>query len=152
MPKVTGLDGLLRNIDRVKAFSKGQLDDIGIDALTPLVEETNSRAPRRSLQGGAVARRVPGGSRLSGVFWVAFLRGTAMRIAHLIEFGTAPHSLYPGASRRKGLFQDRPPFHPGTNPEPFFRPAFEATKEEVGLRYGRSMWNLILTTLGNGRQ
>lgn len=39
--------------------------------------------------------------------------------AHLVEFGTAPHVLYRGIK------------HPGTQPQPFMRPAFEQNQEKM---------------------
>lgn len=45
-----------------------------------------------------------------------------VRYAHLVEFGTAPHvvgGLYAGAQ------------HPGTTAQPFFYPAYRATRKEV---------------------
>ena len=55
--------------------------------------------------------------------------------AHLVEFGTRPHSVARGAKLESGKGR-RPlrqvaPFHPGARPKPFLRPAFEAHKGSV---------------------
>lgn len=155
MAKVRGDQALLRNLRAASATPSASqvFDSICTDALVPLRDETNALAPRPSLKTGAVIRkRAIGSGRFVRVFWVAFRRGTPMRIAHLVELGTAPHSLYPGASRRKNLYQDRPPFHPGTHPEPFFRPAFEGTKFEVISTFGRRAWEVIVASIRGVRQ
>lgn len=48
------------------------------------------------------------------------------RVAHLVEFGTAPH-----------MVGDK--LHPGAAAAPFLRPAFEETKDEVIRRFGESI-------------
>ena len=123
--------------------STREMDAIALAALQPLVEETRARAPLASLSAGVRVRRTRGNGRNFREYWVAFARGMAMRIAHLVEFGTAPHSLFPGASRRRNRFQHLPPFHPGTAPEPFFRPAYESTKDRVVQRYAELAWSVI---------
>lgn len=47
-----------------------------------------------------------------------------VREAHLVEFGTAPHSVAKGARRKKGYLQDKGPHHPGAAPHHFFLPGF----------------------------
>lgn len=125
------------------------IDSIMVASLAPMQEEAIRRAPRSTLKRGIVTRKVKNLSRFTKEFWVSFKRGNAMRIAHLIEFGTAPHSLAKGASRRKNYLQDRPPFHPGTRPHPFFRPAYEATKDEVFLKAGEGLWDFLIGQIGH---
>ena len=141
---IKGDKELQRTLRRLNSRpSTGDMDRIALAALQPLIHETENRAPRASLQTGVRAKRTRANGRLAREYWVAFARGMAMRIAHLVEFGTAPHSLFPGASRRRNRFQDLPPFHPGTPPEPFFRPAFESTKDDVIKRFGQLAWEVI---------
>jgi HK97 gp10 family phage protein len=52
----------------------------------------------------------------------------AVRYAHLVEFGTAPH-----------LEPKRKIMHPGARPRPFLRPAFEETKEAVARIWGEQI-------------
>lgn len=49
----------------------------------------------------------------------SYLKGAGGRHGHLVEFGTAPH-------QNKGKFKGT--LHPGTAPQPFMRPAWEAEK------------------------
>ena len=144
MAQIIGQQKLMNNLRRLaQEPSLAELDKIGKDALEPLRSETSALAPRASLKRGVVTRRVAAKGRSHRQYWVSFRRGLAMRIAHLVELGTAPHSLAPGASRRKGLLQHVPPFHPGTRPYPFFTPAFEGTKLIVIDRYGKLIWNAM---------
>lgn len=146
---VRGDGQLLRNLERIqRSASAREIDEAIRLALEPLRNETRNRAPRASLKRGVVTRKVRQNSRTNREFWVSFRRGIAMRIAHLIEFGTAPHSLAKGASRRKNYLQDVPPFHPGTRPFPFMRPAYDATHEEVFATAGERLWALIIRSLG----
>ena len=46
--------------------------------------------------------------------------------AHLVEFGTQPHSVSRGGKRKRPLQGAR--LHPGAKARPFLRPAFEAQK------------------------
>lgn len=143
-----GADHLLRNFRNMeRAATRQEIDSVMVRALTPLQQETINRAPRSSLKRGVVIAKQRANSRTNREFWVSFRRGIAMRIAHLVEFGTAPHSLAKGASRRKNYLQDRPPFHPGTRPHPFFRPAFESTQDEVYDAAGAGFWALLLSQL-----
>lgn len=146
--RLNGDKELMRNLRNVgRGPTSAQLDAAMIEALLPLKHATESLAPRPSLKSGvAIAKRSARG-RSRKEFWVSFKRGMAMRIAHLVEFGTAPHSLAKGASRRKGIMQDVPPFHPGTPAEPFFRPAFEATKGDVVSKFGQRMFALITASI-----
>lgn len=63
-------------------------------------------------------------SAVAGVF------GTEGPLAHIIEFGVAPHTI---AAKGKGLsdgtsFYGLTVNHPGTSPDPFITRAFEASK------------------------
>jgi hypothetical protein len=141
---ITGQSKLMSNLRSLaNQPSVAELDRVGIAAMEPLRAETAALAPRLALRAGVVTRRKSANGRVSRVYWVSFKRGLAMRIAHLVELGTAPHSLAKGASRRKGLLQHVPPFHPGTRPEPFMTPAYEATKEDVITTYASGMWQAI---------
>ena len=148
MAEIRGLEKLRRNLRALDRSTGGaDIDRICFESLKPLKEATEFRAPRISLKRGvAIVKRKNKGQR-GREFWVSFRRGMAMRIAHLVELGTAPHSMAKGASRRRGLLQDVPPFSPGTPPEPFFRPAFEQTKGEVVNTFGKLMWGLIKDTV-----
>lgn len=135
---VTGDRQVVRNLrELANRPTAKEIDEDAIASLEVLRAETAALAPRTSLKKGVVSRRRKIRSRSYREYWVAFRRGLPMAIAHLVELGTAPHSLAKGASRRKGIMQNVPPFHPGTEPEPFFTPAFEATKGEVVMGFAQ---------------
>lgn len=97
------------------------------------------KTPRRGghLDQGVKIARFAAKSRLSREYWVAFSK-RARKIAHLVEYGTAPHF----QPNFLGGF-----FHPGASPHPFFRPAFEETKHEVGKEIGERVWLQISSSL-----
>lgn len=123
-----------------KLYTPKFMDDALDYATAPLVRATmNNARPLRDFAGkyigfpdpatprkgghldeGVVAQPV-GGGRRSRTWWVAFGR-RAMKLAHLVEFGTKPHF----QRRFRGGYM-----HPGASPHPFFRPAYESTKHEV---------------------
>lgn len=128
---VTGDKELLNNLNAMaRAFSPSVMDAVCKQSLAPLEAETKARAralrqpgpaPRGGHldQGVATAKQPSAGKRR--VFWVGF-RGRARKIAHLVEFGTAPH----WQPKWNGGWM-----HPGARPKPVLRPAYEARKREV---------------------
>lgn len=143
---VTGDKEILQNMRRIsKAIGGGQMDKIIRDSLEPMRDRTEQNArklrqegynpPGGHLdQGVVVAKRDQRGS-LYRVYWVSF-KNRAKKLAHLVEFGTAPH----WQPRRMIM-------HPGARAKPFFRPAFEATKEEVVDDVGKAVWQRILASM-----
>lgn len=119
------------------------LDSAVRDSLEPMRKQTSLNAlrlrqPGRSPKGGhldqgVVIGKVDGRGKALRTFWVAFTK-RARYLAHLVEFGTAPHFQ---PNRRGGIM------HPGARPKPFFTPAFESTKEETVTGLGRRTWALI---------
>lgn len=134
---VRGDRELIANLRTLRRDMGGDvLDRASIDALQPLEEQTrvNTRAHRRPgrtprgghLDQGVVTRRRQIKGRFVRIYWVAFTR-RARRLAHLVEFGTAPH-WQPKRNR----------MHPGARA---FRPmtrAFEAQKARVVTRWARN--------------
>lgn len=52
--------------------------------------------------------------------------------AHLVEWGTKPHALGRGSKRKYAIVgMQTGPWHPGSAPKPYLRPAFEAAREEA---------------------
>lgn len=61
----------------------------------------------------------------------SYVKGSGGRVGHLVEFGTAPHlngGLFPGT------------MHPGTAPQPFMRPAFDAEARPTINRLKPILW------------
>ncbi len=126
------------------------IDRVALTALEPLKVETEAQARRRRQVGtnpkgghldqNVVARKVDEKSRFYRVYWVAF-KGRGRRIAHLVEFGTRPH----WQPKRFGGVM-----HPGARAYPFFRPAYEAKKNEVLRVFGNQIWQIIEGNLVKG--
>lgn len=87
-------------------------------------------------QGVAVAKFKSRGP-LVQEYWLGFNK-RARKIAHLVEYGTAPHY----QPNFKGGFH-----HPGAAAQPFFRPAFESTKNEVVAEVSKRTWARIAGSL-----
>lgn len=94
----------------------------------------NSRVPFAFVN---IAKRVfwvettkRGKRRLKSEAWGGSSRGFIYprNYAHLVEYGTGPHSLDPQGGRVGG---GPPRMHPGSRPQPFFRPAIDTTKSQV---------------------
>lgn len=137
MAKITGVSQTIGNLQRIGNAPTVTIDQACRRALVPLTEETKALAPfnflRRSV---AVVKKATGNGFRT--YWMAF-RGQGRSMAHLIELGTQPHSVKKGASVRKGIFVGHKPFHPGTRPRPFVRPAFDATKDDVINEYAKQI-------------
>lgn len=141
---------LRNNLKRLSKVYTGPTLDHDIEAaLDPLVIQTEANArPLRDYPGkwpspffpppvtppkgghldeGVASKRVAIKGNLKRTWWVAF-RKRARKIAHLVEFGTAPHRQ---PNFNKGFN------HPGASPRPFFRPAFEAKKGVVVETFSR---------------
>lgn len=67
-----------------------------------------------------------------------------VRYAHLVEFGTAPHSAAKGARKKySGMVhaltnKGKARQHPGSKPQPFFFPPYRALRRRVRSRVGRA--------------
>lgn len=73
----------------------------------------------------------PGGQRTAGPEQAIVTAGnTKVRYAHLVEFGTAPHT---NAGRFAGTQ------HPGTAAQPFFWPGYRALRRRVRSRITRNI-------------
>lgn len=55
------------------------------------------------------------------------------------EFGTAPHSLAPHASRKTGRLQDKGPHHPGERAAPYFFTVYRVQRKQVTKNIAKSM-------------
>lgn len=77
-----------------------------------------------------------------------------VRYAHLVEFGTAPHSTVKGASkyRKKGMVHaatsDPKRQHPGSKPQPFFFPPYRARRRRVRSRVARATSRSVRAMVG----
>lgn len=140
--RVIGDRELIAALKRLPQSTTQTLDRDIRESLEPMRETTSRNArklrqpftPRGGhLDEGVVVRKVNGRGPFYRVFWVSFAR-RARKIAHLVEFGTAPH----WQPRRFGGWM-----HPGARAKPFFRPAFESTKTVVVTEFGKRAWGHI---------
>lgn len=143
--RVTGDREIIANMRRAYDSVGGPaLDEMIVTSLEPMKQETQANALKHRQphnppgghldQGVIIAKREQRG-RLYRVYWVSFTR-RARKLAHLVEFGTAPHR-----QPNRGIF------HPGARAFPFFRPAFEATKDEAVSTVSRSVWQRIASSI-----
>lgn len=138
---VSGDKEIRANLRAVRAAVGGRTMDADIvTSLEPMREQTAENAykhrqphnpPGGHLDEGVVIAKRNSRGPLYREFWVTF-KGRARKLAHLLEFGTAPHP-----QPNRGIF------HPGARAFPFFRPAFEETKQEVALTLGQRVWGRI---------
>lgn len=132
---------LRRALKGIPELTSRGLDSAVRDSLEPMRKQTSLNAlrlrqpdsgpPGGHLDQGVVVRKVAGRGKTSRTFWVSFAR-RARFLAHLVEFGTAPH----WQPKRNRL-------HPGARPKPFATPAFEETKDDAVALLGRKTWALI---------
>lgn len=139
--RVRGVEQTIRNMKTIQRTPSRVIDSAAAESLAPMKKETERgalrlRQPGRRPRGGHLdegvsVRKVEARGGMYRVFWLGFVN-RARRIAHLVEFGTAPH----WQPRRRIM-------HPGAQPKPFARPAYEQEKDDVGLHFGRAIWRAI---------
>ena len=127
-----------------KSVGGRALDTNIMQSLQPMKEATIAGAlehrqphnpPGGHLDEGVVIVKRDSRGSMFRVYWVTFTK-RARYIAHLVEFGTAPHP-----QPNRGIM------HPGARAFPFFRPAFEETKEGVGKSIGARVWTQISSSI-----
>lgn len=132
--------------DLSKAAGKGVLRRAGIKALHPIAETAFNMAPDDPATGGYDLKASIGVSTKLSPRQKAKHRKTVrddkssvevfvgagpITQAHTVEFGTAPHI-------NAGMFAGTQ--HPGTAPQPFMRPAWDAGKMGVLEDLKRELW------------
>lgn len=151
MGRLQGDADLRRNLAALARAPGRGLDATCVAALTPMKDQTEANAkryrqPRQPRGGhldqGVVIAKVEGSGSFFRVFWISF-RKRARFLAHLVEFGTAPHWQ---PNWRGGWM------HPGARPKPFFRPAFEEKKQDVATIFGQRMWASMVSNIRGVRK
>lgn len=159
--KVTGDREVIRNIrNAYRSVGGAFLDKTMKEGLAPMKAETEQNArplrdyagkypgfpdpvsPRKGghLDQGVAIRKKENKGQYEKTYWVGFVK-RGQKLAHLVEFGTAPHF----QPNFKGGFQ-----HPGASPHPFFRPAFESTKQDVVDDISEKFWLQIRNSVIKG--
>jgi hypothetical protein len=101
-------------------------------ALQPILEDAAlNLAANGSVESGQLLRglAIKGKNRNEDRFGQ---RGKHSPVAHLVEYGTAPHW-----QPRLGIM------HPGARPKPFVQPAYQINKLEAIAIYAAMMWAVI---------
>jgi HK97 gp10 family phage protein len=101
------------------------------------LEEVKRTIPKRSgllVQSARITTRAKGGETSASVK----VGNSKAWYAHLVEFGTRPHTIRPKANgaMRFGSVTTREVQHPGTRPQPFMRPAADSKFNEAVRAYG----------------
>jgi len=140
--KVIGDRELIANLRGVSQAVTGKpLDDLMVLSMTPMHVATIGNARRLRQPGtqprgghldeGVALAKVEARGKYYRVYWIGFIK-RARYIAHLVEFGTAPHY-----QPRRGIH------HPGARPKPFFRSAYEQNRDGVLTTFSAGAWALI---------
>lgn len=144
---VSRLDRLKAKLARIPAGVRAAVKAANDKSADDLVAMMQRLAP---VDTGALRRSIhkePGGTETSIRVAVGDLGGGIASeddyYARWVEFGTAPHSLEKGASRKRGKKQGSGPQHPGAKPRPFFYPAVRALKKPIKARAGRAAGKAI---------
>jgi hypothetical protein len=144
--KIQGDKQLRAALLKLTRIQRTEANAVLQDALEPMKMLTEQNAMRHRqpfqpigghLDEGVVSVPVKENSSTTRTTWWVSFTGRARKIAHLLEFGTAPH-----AQPRRGIM------HPGARPFPFFRPAFESTKDVTILRLASGIRRIIFSRIG----
>lgn len=132
--QVKGLDG----VDRMLAdlpLRVGRSVQVAAlkKAAEPIAEAARRLAPKRTgVLAASIRVAVKRGATAARATVQIGLEAPGRWYGHLVEFGTKPHSLSPGDARsRRYVANPDGPWHPGTSPQPFMRPAFEFMKNHA---------------------
>ncbi|WP_406735889.1 HK97-gp10 family putative phage morphogenesis protein [Thioclava sp. GXIMD4215] len=148
---IDGLSESDRALDNLgKSMSKPVMRRSMRKAAEPMRAKAAELAPKKS---GGLSRSVKIGSTLNGsqrklrrkmtleertaielFLGPSYVKGDGGNHGHLVEFGTKPHM---NAGEFAGTM------HPGTAPQPFMRPAFDAEAEQTVERLKPILWQEI---------
>lgn len=138
-----GLPELRRKLERLKRDTEPHVAKAMGDAAEKICSDMRRLVPvdKGDLQDsiGWTFGEAPKGSihmshRLGGFRITIYAGNETAFYARWIEFGTAPHT-------NEGRFQGTE--HPGTNPQPFFFPAYRANKKQVVLGMRRAIRDAV---------
>lgn len=157
-PKFEGRESLLRKMKAMPPAIRSAIKQAlaqGADEITAMqkrlapVDDGDLRDSIAQTWGGGKVRYSSLGTRFEDEgdpdLTVRLSAGNSkVRYAHLVEFGTAPHSTVKGASkyRKSGMVHAGSSSpkrqHPGTKPQPFFFPPYRALRRRVRSRISRA--------------
>lgn len=148
---VTGDKEIIANMRRIRTAIGGRaMDEDCLESLEPMRQDTEDNARRHRQTGytppgghldeNVVKRKTESRGSLKREYWISFRR-RGKKLAHLLEYGTAPHY----QPKRRIM-------HPGARAFPFFRPAFEANKDAVAEDIGNAVWRRILAAIAGTKK
>lgn len=155
MPK-TGISGDREVVNALRSLSNGlpmaDVDKAAVKSMQPMLQDAKNRArglrnfagkhpgfpdPRSPRKGGHLDEgldvRKTTSTRAKRSYWLGAVR-RALKIAHLVEFGTAPHF----QPHFRGGF-----LHPGARRQPFMTPAYEEHADDVPESFGKNLWQIL---------
>lgn len=141
---VKGADSVASVLRRLAGIpTSAQARAARVRALKPVVDDAKQNlAVNGSVITGKLRRALGTGEKDRNTTAAGPRRGKEhTNVAHLVEFGTAPH-----AQPRRGIM------HPGAKPYPFMRPAFERNKELVIQNLGKELVGVIEKAANRGRK
>lgn len=146
MPKVLGRDRLIKRLQALPVEIKAGMNAALADGATKIVGEMKALlSDDEKLQAATDWKTGGPPSGPSGMLGatknvsadnpdlkVTIFSGSFKAFwARWREFGTAPHSLAYGASRKRGKLQNKGPHHPGERARPYFFSIWRANKKMV---------------------
>lgn len=158
--KIEGLQDLDAQLEKLsKSAGKGVLRRTLRDAAEPLAEKARAivRKKKRALEKSITIstklderqsrmhRRMFRDDKASVEMFVgpSYELGDGGRHGHLVEFGTAPHIV-------GGVFKGAR--HPGTAPQPFMRPAWDADQQQMLERLKAKLWAEIQKSIARAER
>ncbi|MGV6872552.1 HK97-gp10 family putative phage morphogenesis protein [Pseudochelatococcus sp. B33] len=158
MAKFEGRESLLRKMKAMPPAVRSAIKQAlaqGADEITAMqkrlvqVKDGDLRDSITQTWGGGKVRYASVGTRYEDKgdpdLTVRLSAGNAqVRYAHLVEFGTGPHSVAKGARRKySGMVhaltsKGKARQHPGSKPQPFFFPPYRALRRRVLSRVSRA--------------
>jgi hypothetical protein len=139
MAKRSRVVGQRRVIDNLIRMAKPTLKDLAASAdaaLSPIQDEARGQFMRN---GSFVTGVIP--EQFVIVYaqkrtWALTCTGMAAKLMHMIEFGTEPH-----------LQPNRGIMHPGADPKPAFRPAYEMRRQVAIEAAGEALYRATLARI-----
>lgn len=146
---------LIRKLDRLpdKIF-KRVVGAAASFAVTPVVKAAQSKAPKRTGRlAESIGKRRRQYNRAGVVIVVVGPRKGFVdpqtgedpaKIGHLVEFGTAPHTIPGAVVNIDGRMVPATVHHPGARGKPFLKPALHEQAQAVLVRYRSKLWKGIV--------
>lgn len=129
MARVTGGSDIAKALQQISINISGPIKDAQRKALKPMLAAAKANVPVETgrLRKILTIKADPSAPKSRPTFQVGPNSADPhYRVAHLVEYGTAPHEI-------DGKH------HPGADPQPFLTPAFEATGAEVLRKFGEEI-------------